>query len=160
MYTNTNKKDYDNAMRAVYISCTSELNGMIKGGLDVTSLRGELNETLLMRAAQVNAKLPIVKRLISAGIDVNARNTFGRSALHEAAAKGNVRTCELLIDAGANLDVSDIDGCTPLHEAASMGHKNVIKLLVSSGADTTLTETFGRTPKQMTNRPACIAAFG
>ena len=64
----------------------------------------------------------IVQALIDAGVDVNAQNDEGRTALHLAAEGGNeddYTIVKMLVAAGANLDLCDEykDGSTALQEA-------------------------------------------
>jgi len=51
--------------------------------------------------------LEAVKLCLALGIDVNAVDSDGRSALHGAAHKGRVPVIQALVDAGAKLDVHD-----------------------------------------------------
>jgi uncharacterized protein len=51
--------------------------------------------------------LEAVKMCLALGIDVNAVDTDGRTALHGAAHKGRVAVIQLLADAGAKLDAHD-----------------------------------------------------
>jgi ankyrin repeat protein len=59
--------------------------------------------------------------LIDAGADVNAQRQNGDTALHLAAAAGNVAMIQLLADNGAKLDVRNAAGYTPLD--AAMGRQ-------------------------------------
>lgn len=51
--------------------------------------------------------LEAVKMCLDAGIDVNAVDTEGRTALHGAAHKGRTDVIQLLVDHGANLEAHD-----------------------------------------------------
>jgi len=69
--------------------------------------------------------LKSVKLCVKLGIDVNAVNEKGQTALHGAADRGADRIVEFLADNGANLGVKDKKGMTPLTLAAgsdSYGH--------------------------------------
>lgn len=72
----------------------------------------------------------IIKLLIKAGADVDAR-----SCLSTAAANGHENIVQQLIDADAKLDVSDIPEKTPLSIAVACRHKNVVEQLIKAGAD-------------------------
>lgn len=48
-----------------------------------------------------------VKRLLEAGVDVNAKTPYGATALSFAAEKGHVEIVKLLIAAKADVDVKD-----------------------------------------------------
>ena len=58
----------------------------------------------------------------------------GRSALHQAAAIGNLHVAEMLIAKGAPVNAKNSSGEVPLHLAARFGHMEVAKFLISKGA--------------------------
>ncbi|MFC0676576.1 ankyrin repeat domain-containing protein [Lysobacter korlensis] len=62
---------------------------------------------------------------------VGARDTRGRSALHEAALAGHVEIANALLTAGADATVADAEGRTPLLEAARGGHLELLELLIA-----------------------------
>ena len=56
--------------------------------------------------------------LLRHNADVNAQRILsgrGYSALHLAAAGGDLKMCRVLLNYKAELDIRDYDGCTPLH---------------------------------------------
>jgi hypothetical protein len=59
----------------------------------------------------------------------------GRTALHQAAASGNVRLIRAFISHGANVNAKNTSGETPLHLAARFGHIDAVRYLVSAGAN-------------------------
>jgi len=72
--------------------------------------------------------------------DANARGSFGRTLLHDLAARGapdeQVAFATLLIDAGARLDVRDnLLRSTPLGWACRWGRVELVRLLLARGAD-------------------------
>jgi ankyrin repeat protein len=82
--------------------------------------------TALMAAAGVNwvfyqtydegqvALLDAVKLCVELGMDVNAVNSMGLTALHGAANRGSDDIIRFLVQQGAKLDVKDVEGRTPL----------------------------------------------
>jgi len=52
--------------------------------------------------------LEVVKMCLDAGIDVNAADFEGRTALHGAAHKGRTAVIQMLVDHGANLEAHDL----------------------------------------------------
>jgi hypothetical protein len=58
----------------------------------------------------------------------------GRTALHQAAANGDVRLIKALIAHGALVNAKNSTGETPLHLAARFGHIDAIRYLVAVGA--------------------------
>ncbi|KAJ7254556.1 hypothetical protein C8J57DRAFT_1347216 [Mycena rebaudengoi] len=70
-----------------------------------------------------------VKRLITMGMDVNAVDRWGWSALSMCGYGGYVAIARLLLDHGAKIDNVDVDGDTPISLAAQRGHSDVVIML-------------------------------
>ena len=89
----------------------------------------------------------VLQALLDAGADFNARDQFGQSPLHAAAAiNPNPAVTNALLNAGADINVRDDIGLTPLHFAASSGYSEVIQALLDTGADFNARDSEGRTP--------------
>jgi len=58
-----------------------------------------------------------------------------RTALHIAAAKGNLVITEKLLDYGVAIDVGDDTNWTPLHVAAFRHREDIVRLLIARGAN-------------------------
>ena len=86
------------------------------------------------------------ERLIQAGADVDATNSFGWTPLHLAALNGYVEVCRLLIDREADINAMTISNWTPLHHAAFRGHVKVCRLLIDRGASVHAIDDEGLTP--------------
>jgi len=84
--------------------------------------------TPLMDAVQ-NQDVDAVTSCIEGGGDVEARDSYGQTALHWAAKYESVKIVQLLLDAGANVDVQDDDGETPLQAAKLKGRHAIAELL-------------------------------
>ena len=83
---------------------------------------------------QKNKKVASI--LVDHGIDVNAVDKKGQTALHIVSKhKNSLRLLLLLLDEGAQLNVIDKHGYTPLMIATINGHIEVVKILLSYGAD-------------------------
>lgn len=65
----------------------------------------------------------------------NVADSNGLTALHWAAAYGQLISAQLLIESGAEIDIEGSDGETPLLLAASGGHHDVVRYLLSEGAN-------------------------
>jgi len=61
-----------------------------------------------------------MKRAAVVGVDPNACDDQGRSALHWAADGGHTHIAIMLLQLGADIDKTDEDGQTPLHYAATV----------------------------------------
>lgn len=65
-------------------------------------------------------------------IDINHPGTDGTTALHTAAAKGDLASLSLLLGAGADPDTVDHQRSTPLISAAAYGHAEAVQALLAS----------------------------
>ncbi|CAK8994192.1 unnamed protein product [Durusdinium trenchii] len=81
--------------------------------------------------------LEVVRLLLEAGVDKDAADTDGWTALHIAAENGHSEVVRLLLEAGADKDAADIhfNGWTALHFSARNGHLEVARLLLEARAD-------------------------
>ena len=76
-------------------------------------------------------------------ININIKDTEGKSPLIYAAYSGNKKSANILIKNGANLNIQDCNGNTAAMTAASYGELELLKILHKSGADLSLTNNFG-----------------
>jgi ankyrin repeat protein len=88
--------------------------------LDAHSTNATRN-TPLHAALAGATKASVVRRLILAGADVEARGAHGITPLHLAASRGDGALCELLIARGADPQAAMDDGSTPGALATARG---------------------------------------
>ena len=109
--------------------------------------------TALHGAAYRN-KLDVVKfylREISkdkwdeARLSPHTRNDRGKTALHDAAEKGNNEICQTLLEFGLDVDEKDNDGRTPLDWAIKNNRRDAAHVLKAWKSDKENTEVQGRT---------------
>src|SRR5687768_6322480 len=104
------------------------------------------NEATVAEAAMVGDKAA-VRELLKKGMDVNAAQGDGMTALHWAARTGDVELGQMLLYAGANVKaMTRLGAYTPLIMAAQVGNAKMIDLLLTSGADPKVATTNGTTP--------------
>jgi ankyrin repeat protein len=88
-----------------------------------------------------------VRALTKKGLDVNAAQGDGTTALHWAALKGDAEMAQMLLYAGANHRATTrIGAYTPLYLAARGGHSAVVAALLAAGADAKALTSNGTTP--------------
>ena len=84
------------------------------------------------------------RRVISFGVDVNARDQEGLTPLLRAVMYENIEVLQLLLEHGADASMQGADdypgeaGLIALHAAAWTGREDVYRLLLDAGADPTL----------------------
>ncbi|RMX55734.1 hypothetical protein pdam_00015503 [Pocillopora damicornis] len=79
----------------------------------MASLRSRcVSGSTLLHTASFFGAIPVIKTLLSEGVDVNTLDYKGATPLHRAK---DAATVELLLEAGSNIDCEDHDGNTPLH---------------------------------------------
>jgi len=86
-----------------------------------------------------------VTAFLASGMDANARDADGHTALMNAAAGGHLAVVQMLLGSGAQANVTSARGMTPLAAAILNDHAAVAALLVDRGADLTA-PTVARSP--------------
>lgn len=86
-----------------------------------------LPDEAAMLAAAIRGDAPAVKALLDKGVNVNAKDNVGRTALTEAAYFGHTEVAKLLLDRGADVFAKKKDGETPLTMAGP--HKEIAEMI-------------------------------
>ena len=102
----------------------------------------ERNETPLTWAVGENYH-DIAVILIEAGVDLNAQNADGNTALLRAACEGRTELASVLLRVGANRDLQNHDGYPALVLAKRRGNREIVDLLLAAGADRSLRTAAG-----------------
>lgn len=88
-----------------------------------------------------------VRTLLKQGVDVNAPQGDGMTALHWAAYKDDLEMAQMLVYAGAKAAASlRINAMTPLFFACQNGNAGMVELLLKAGADPNAALKNGATP--------------
>jgi uncharacterized protein len=123
-------------LRAAQSSDIELMKLLLEHGADPT-LNTDDNTTPLMVASGIGwvegvtyewskaANLETVKMLLDLGIDVNGRNSEGRTALMGAAHKGRNEIVQLLVDRGADLNAHDIGSRDTIHKLAGVSWRAI-----------------------------------
>lgn len=94
---------------------------------------GQVLDGRAVAAAGRRGDLATLDRLLGLGLDVDARDEQGASAMLHAAGTGQLELCQALLDRGADLNGCSANGVTPLAAAILAGRNAVIEWLLARG---------------------------
>ncbi|PGS53381.1 ankyrin repeat domain-containing protein [Bacillus sp. AFS041924] len=124
---------------AVVLGCILLLQGCSlfeKGGKSV--------KERLFQATKLGETDTVIK-LIEDGVNLNAQDSTGRTALMIATYNNDVKTAKVLIDAGADVNIQDHMKNSPFLYAGAEGFIDILKLTIKAGADPSITNRYGGT---------------
>ena len=112
------------------------------------------DESKLMQISNSNFSIYSIKKLISDGVNPNAADSNGRTAMHVAARSGANQALKVLLEGGGNPNAIDRYGETPLHIGADASSPIlleqesalVMRVLLEFGADPNWENHDGNTP--------------
>ena len=108
-----------------------------------------LRMNLLHIACGLYLYMDMIEYLVSVpNIEINGRDTFGRTPLHYACMKGPLfKTAEILLKhKDINVNVKDLNHKTPLHYACETNRDKVVEWLLNAGANPTAIDQKEMTP--------------
>ncbi len=111
--------------------------------------------TALMKASH-GGHIEVMRAIIAAGAQLDARNADGNNALWLACVGGSLEAMSALIQAGINIDNPNDNGATCLMYAASAGKAAVVERLLAAGADTRLETLDGFSALDMAATIECL----
>lgn len=103
-----------------------------------------------LHVAADNEHFGIIEELVTRGADVNLRNDWDQTPLHNTTQNAKAEITKLLISKGADVSAIDYRGRTPLHRCKS---KLVAEALIANGADVNATDSKGYTPLHWAGTP-------
>ena len=97
-------------------------------------------DTILLHSASYHGRLEMVRMLLSNGVNSNAKNHRGETALHVLSrcgpdSKDSVRVARLLLECGVDVNMQDNDHDSPLHSASYNGKLEIVRELLNHGAN-------------------------
>jgi ankyrin repeat protein len=105
----------------------------------------------LLEAAKSGDK-DALKALLQKGVNVNATEGDGTTALHWASYRDDLESADLLIRAGAKVNAANDLGVTPLWTACQNGSEPMVRRLLAAGADPNAKLLLGETPLMVASR--------
>jgi ankyrin repeat protein len=99
-----------------------------------------------------------IRAELGRGVDVNATQVDGTTALHWAAYYDDAETAALLVKSGANVNAANHYGVPPLTLAATNGNAAIVRLLLEAGADPNAVTKGGETPLMLAARSGSVDA--
>ena len=85
--------------------------------------------------ASYSGNLDVAKYLIEAGVDINAIDAAGNTALMGVCFKGYLDIVKLLLKKGAEVNIRNWQGASALIYAVTFGKNEIAKELIKAGAD-------------------------
>ncbi|KAG2487282.1 hypothetical protein HYH03_014123 [Edaphochlamys debaryana] len=141
------------------------LSSDLAGSRPLTSAEASLarSESLFLRnplllAARSGDSGAVQALAAAEGLQLDAADEDGETALHMAVSSSTLAAVKALIDAGASVHATDSDGRTPLHSAALAGAVLAAKALVAAGANLDRPDKHGRSPLHAAVLSGCLPA--
>lgn len=117
--------------RAVGSRNRALIQHMLADGRGLRS-KDEAGRTLLHTACEMDLEW-LVRALLDAGLDPNAKDAHGNPPL-TSAARTSVALVEMLLERGAKVNRPNGSGWTALHQATESGREEIVALLLERGA--------------------------
>ncbi|GJL56458.1 MAG: hypothetical protein NPIRA02_35900 [Nitrospirales bacterium] len=102
-------------------------------------------EQRLLEAVSQN-DLTTVQELVKEGININAQDIRGRTALLVAVENHHFESANMLLEAGADVNMQDHKQDSPLLLAGAEGRVDIMKRILQAKPDFTVYNRFGGTP--------------
>jgi uncharacterized protein len=135
-----------------------KITGLIVLGISLAAPAVAAERAALADAVERRDQAAIRTLLQQTGVDVNAPQVDGTTALHWAAYNEDAETVALLLKAKANVKAVNRYGVPPLALACTNGNAAIVKLLLEAGADANTTTNGGETALMLAARSGNVDA--
>uniref|UniRef100_T1IV76 Histone-lysine N-methyltransferase n=1 Tax=Strigamia maritima TaxID=126957 RepID=T1IV76_STRMM len=130
-------EEYDNET-ALHAACANghliAVHVLQQAGAKLDCVDDKLRTPLTV--AVENKQTVIIRYLIRAGVNLEARGEDGMTSMHIAAKMGNLEACRCFFETRKlNINLLDDGGWTPLVWGSEHRHKDVVRFLLECGAD-------------------------
>ena len=142
----SNQKDLKAAIRAVQNQDLNNLRSIISKNNAILNGMEDSKGNTLLDIAVLKGTLEIVEYLVSAGANVNYRNSSDGTPLVIAIKNEKFDLIAYLLNQGANVNLASQFNDTPLPTAVGRGELEIVKLIVSHGADLNVKNNNKETP--------------
>ena len=114
---------------ATFFGHAETVEALLAAGAEVNLASRESMKMPPLGSAMAVQRNDIAQTLIEHGADVNGKAANDLTALHTAAARGNLEAAKLLLDHGADVNATSTDGKTPLDYAQERNHPEMVEFL-------------------------------
>ncbi len=102
---------------ATFFSQPEAAEALLRSGADVNAVATNPMKVAVINSAAASGRADLVKLVLRAGANPNARQMMGYTALHAAAARDSVEMVEALLAAGADPTLVNDEGQSPSDKA-------------------------------------------
>ncbi|KAI1438650.1 hypothetical protein GGR50DRAFT_372829 [Xylaria sp. CBS 124048] len=122
-------------LAAVHEAPQASLEGLLATGLVDIQSEDDINERNCVHQATIYGNQFVLGVCLSAGVEVNRTDVYGRVPLHYASIHGRLEMLEALLQANpSTIDTIDHNNYTPLIHAIIHGHLACVQLLLKASS--------------------------
>lgn len=131
--------------RAAESGNSPQLNELVRQGVPIDQRGGTMDETALIISAR-HGHLGMVRTLLEAGANINARTKYDDTALNAATAFCHPNVALFLIEKGADPNAKNSElGAPPILQATHCNNVDVVRALIKHKANVNDSDRRGRT---------------